>query len=60
MDSAVKAMREGAYDYLLKPCDVLELRATVSRGLERSLQAAESRDRIAELERANDEMCRPT
>src|SRR5690242_2903970 len=34
LDSAVKALREGAYDYLCKPCDVLELRMTVSRGVE--------------------------
>jgi DNA-binding NtrC family response regulator len=55
LDSAVKALREGAYDYLLKPCDVLELRATVSRGLERSQHAADTRDRVTQLERANDE-----
>lgn len=35
LDSAVTAMREGAYDYLLKPCDILELRTTVSRALDR-------------------------
>src|SRR5689334_21410527 len=33
MDSAIKALREGAYDYLVKPCDVLELRTTIARGL---------------------------
>jgi signal transduction histidine kinase len=54
LDSAVKALREGAYDYLFKPCDVLELRTTVSRALERSRLAAQLRDRIRELEQANE------
>ena len=30
MESAVKALREGAYDYMLKPADVEELRARVA------------------------------
>jgi signal transduction histidine kinase len=54
LDSAVKALREGAYDYLYKPCDVLELRTTVSRGLEKSRLAAQLRARVAELETANE------
>lgn len=53
LDSAVKAMREGAYDYLVKPCDVEELRLTVSRGLERRRLGQQLRDRVAELETAN-------
>src|SRR5579872_1343910 len=36
LDSAIRVLRQGAYDYLLKPCDVLELRATVARAVERS------------------------
>jgi DNA-binding NtrC family response regulator len=43
LDSAVKALREGAYDYLYKPCEVLELRTTVSRGLEKCRLAAQLR-----------------
>jgi DNA-binding response OmpR family regulator len=35
MDSAIAAMRQGAYDYLCKPCPTEELLATVARGLER-------------------------
>jgi signal transduction histidine kinase len=54
LDSAVKALREGAYDYLIKPCDVLELRTTVSHGLERRRLAAQLRERLAELEAANE------
>lgn len=53
LDSAVKALREGAYDYLVKPCDVEELRLTVSRGLERRRLGQQLRDRVRELETAN-------
>lgn len=53
LDSAVKALREGAYDYLLKPCDIIELRTTVSRGLERCRLARQLRAYIRELEQAN-------
>ena len=53
LESAVKALREGAYDYLLKPCDVEELRATVARGLERRRVGQQLGERIVELESAN-------
>lgn len=35
LESAISALREGAYDYLIKPSDPEELRATVRRGIER-------------------------
>jgi signal transduction histidine kinase len=54
LDSAVKALREGAYDYLVKPCDVIELRMTVSRGLEKCRLAAQLRARVSDLETANE------
>ena len=54
LDTALRALREGAYDYLIKPCDVLELRTTVKRGLERSRMAAQLRRRLDELEQANE------
>ncbi|MCA1644771.1 MAG: hybrid sensor histidine kinase/response regulator [Chloroflexi bacterium] len=54
LDSALTALREGAYDYLVKPCDVVDLRATVSRAVERSRLAAQLRDRLHDLERANE------
>jgi signal transduction histidine kinase len=54
LESAVKALREGAYDYLLKPCDVLELRMTVSRGLEQTRMAAQVNRHVSELELANE------
>jgi signal transduction histidine kinase len=53
MESAVKALREGAYDYMLKPADVEELRATVARGIERRRLGQLLRARVAELEDAN-------
>jgi signal transduction histidine kinase len=53
LDSAVKALREGAYDYLTKPCDVEELKATVARGLDRRQLATQLRARVADLEEAN-------
>jgi signal transduction histidine kinase len=53
LDTAVNALREGAYDYLVKPSDVLELRTTVSRGVERSRLAVQLRKRVEELESAN-------
>jgi DNA-binding NtrC family response regulator len=35
IDTAIAAMKLGAYDYLTKPCDVDEMRAVVERALER-------------------------
>ena len=53
LESAIKALREGAYDYLIKPCDVDELRAVVARGIERRQLGLQLRARLAELEEAN-------
>jgi signal transduction histidine kinase len=53
LESAVKALREGAYDYMLKPADVEELRSTVARGLERRKLGQQLRERVADLEAAN-------
>jgi signal transduction histidine kinase len=53
LDSAVQALREGAYDYLIKPCDVEELKATVARGVERRQLTQQLRARMQELEDAN-------
>jgi signal transduction histidine kinase len=46
LESAVAALRSGAYDYLMKPSDVEELRATVNRAIERR----DLRRRLLELE----------
>jgi len=53
MESAIKALREGAYDYLVKPCDVDELRAVVARGIERRQLGLQLKERLGELETAN-------
>jgi signal transduction histidine kinase len=53
LESAVKALREGAYDYMLKPADVEELRATVARGIERRRLGEQLHARVADLEAAN-------
>lgn len=53
LESAIKALREGAYDYLIKPCDVEELRAVVARGVERRQLGVQLKARVAELEQAN-------
>lgn len=53
LESAVKSLHEGAYAYLIKPCDVDELRATIDRGLERRRLTQQLRERVQELEAAN-------
>ncbi|MCC6744733.1 MAG: sigma-54-dependent Fis family transcriptional regulator, partial [Acidobacteria bacterium] len=35
IDTAIEAMKLGAYDYLTKPCDLSEMRAVIERALER-------------------------
>ena len=54
VESAVNALRQGAYDYLLKPCDILQLRTTVARAIERTRMAGELRQRMHDLEQANE------
>lgn len=54
-ETALRALRAGAYDYLLKPVDVDELRLTVARGLEHRQLERELAARVAELEAAHAE-----
>ena len=54
--TAIAALRQDAYDYLVKPCNIEELMHTVRRGLEhRRLMIAEQRAR-ASLEQLNREL----
>ena len=53
LESAIQALRAGAYDYLVKPSEVEELRATVARGIERRRLGQELRARVAELAELN-------
>src|SRR5205814_5506027 len=56
LESAIQALRAGAYDYLIKPSEVEELRSTVGRGIERRWLGLELRARVTDLERANREI----
>ncbi len=53
LESALRALRTGAYAYLVKPTDVEELRLTVARGMEGRRLRRELARRVAELEAAN-------
>jgi signal transduction histidine kinase len=46
LESAIAAMRQGAYDYLVKPCIIDDMKHTIQRGLEhRRLMLAEQEAR---------------
>ncbi|MGH9901375.1 MAG: response regulator, partial [Pyrinomonadaceae bacterium] len=54
IESAIAAMRHGAYDYLIKPCIIDELKLTVRRGLEHRrliLAEQEARNSLEQLNR---------
>jgi signal transduction histidine kinase len=53
LESAIQSMRQGAYDYLVKPTDVEELKLTVARALDRQRLQRELAARVRELESAN-------
>jgi signal transduction histidine kinase len=53
LETAVDALREGAYDYLIKPSEVSELKATVARAVDRSLLGRSLRERMIDLDVAN-------
>jgi PAS domain S-box-containing protein len=50
LDSAIEAIRRGAYDYLTKPSNLDEMLQTIERGLEKRRLSLEVRRRVAELE----------
>src|SRR5688572_26870937 len=53
VESAIAALQEGAYDYLVKPCDIEAMKHTIRRGVEhRRLMLAEQKAR-ADLEQLN-------
>lgn len=65
LESAVASMRQGAYDYLIKPCMIEDLKHTIKRGLEHRrllLAEQEAKRRLeglnAELERRVEEQTR--
>ncbi len=53
VESAIAALQEGAYDYLVKPCDIESMKHTIRRGVEhRRLMLAEQKAR-ADLQQLN-------
>ena len=53
VESAIAALQEGAYDYLIKPCDIDSMKHTIRRGVEhRRLMLAEQKAR-ADLHQLN-------
>lgn len=48
LESAIAAVRQGAYDYLMKPCDIEELKLTVKGAVERSAIARSLREQFHE------------
>jgi len=47
VESAIAALQEGAYDYLVKPCDIESMKHTIRRGVEhRRLMLAEQKARL--------------
>lgn len=53
LESALRALRRGVYDYLVKPVDVDELRVTLARAMERRRLQRELAARVRELETAH-------
>ncbi|HKW21571.1 MAG TPA: ATP-binding protein [Ktedonobacterales bacterium] len=53
LESALRALRRGVYDYLTKPIDVEELRITLARALEQRQLRHELAARVRELEVAH-------
>jgi len=56
LESAINAMRRGAYDYLLKPATVPEILTAVERGLKQRSQSLRQRDLINLMQRAIQEL----
>lgn len=56
LDTAVEALRDGAYDYLRKPFESENLIRVVQRGLEQRRAAIASRRHVEELDSANREL----
>ncbi|MFN8595133.1 MAG: response regulator transcription factor [Anaerolineae bacterium] len=52
LETAIAAMRRGAFDYLLKPAAVAEIIAAVQRGLSHRAQMMRQRDLVGLMQRA--------
>jgi len=56
LESAIGAMRHGAFDYLLKPATVADILASVQRGLTHHTQMLRQRDLVGLMQRAITEL----
>jgi signal transduction histidine kinase/DNA-binding response OmpR family regulator len=56
LDSAVKAINQGAYDYLMKPIEFSDLHLTIRRGLEKRRSDQTQNRLLAELKEKNLEL----
>jgi signal transduction histidine kinase len=56
LETAIDALRKGAYDYLTKPCIIAELTHTVRRGIEHRLLMLAEREARAGVEELNREL----
>lgn len=58
VETAISALRSGAYDYLVKPCNVEDLKHTVRRGVEHRRLMLREREARASLEELNRDLQR--
>ncbi|HEX8475775.1 MAG TPA: response regulator [Pyrinomonadaceae bacterium] len=56
IESAIAALRQGAYDYLVKPCIIDELKLTVRRGLDHQQLILAEQQARSSLEQLNREL----
>ena len=52
VDSAIDALRQGAHDYLLKPCSVQEIVGSVEMGLAKHRQTLRRRELVSSIEQS--------
>lgn len=50
LETAVEALRQGAHDYLFKPCKTFEIRESIRRGLLKRQQKLQQRNVLSRLE----------
>ncbi len=56
LESAVRAISQGAYDYLMKPLEFSDLKLTIRRALDKRKADREKNELLAELKRKNQEL----
>jgi signal transduction histidine kinase len=59
METAIEALRRGAHDYLLKPCDLQELRNSVGEALRQRHAARQQREAVRLVNDVSQEMRDP-